>query len=116
MSERSNDTIHREMMSNLKALSVAAPELTRAFMGLHGATMKNGAIDTRTKELMALAIGISTRCEGCVVSHLRAALQAGATREQVLETIGVAVMMAGGPGMVYAGKALKALDEFAPAD
>ena len=59
-----------------------------------------------------MAIGISVRCDGCVASHVRAALRAGATREELLDTIGVAVFMGGGPSTVYGADALQAFNEF----
>jgi AhpD family alkylhydroperoxidase len=66
------------------------------------------------KELMALAIAICVHCQGCIAYHIHDALDAGATRAQVLETIGVAVMMGGGPALVYGAEALDALDELSP--
>ncbi len=59
-----------------------------------------------------MAIGISVRCDGCIASHVRAALGAGATREEILDTIGVAVFMGGGPATVYGAEALQAVEEF----
>jgi AhpD family alkylhydroperoxidase len=61
---------------------------------------------------MAVAIGIAARCDGCIALHVKAALKAGATRGQVHETIGVAILMGGGPASVYATEALVALDQF----
>ena len=71
---------------------------------------KDGALDSRTKELMALAIAIAAPCEGCIVYHVRAAKKKGASREQVAETIAVAIEMGGGPATVYGGEALAAYD------
>jgi AhpD family alkylhydroperoxidase len=75
---------------------------------------KPGQLDAKTKELMALAIAIAMRCEGCIVYHVRAAAKHGATREQVAETIGVAVEMGGGPATVYGAEALAAFDQLKP--
>ena len=90
----------------------AAPEQMRAFRGLMGAASKDGALDAKTKELMALAIAIVTHCEGCIVFHVRAGLKHGATREEVADTIGVAIEMGGGPAAVYGADALAAFDQF----
>ena len=76
----------------------AAPGQMRAFRGLMDAATADGALTSRTKELMALSIAIATRCEGCVVYHARAAHKLGASREEVAETIGVALEMGGRPG------------------
>ncbi len=90
----------------------AAPNQMRAFRGLMEAASKDGALDAKTKELMALAIAIVTHCEGCIVFHVRAGLKHGATREEVADTIGVAIEMGGGPAAVYGADALAAFDQF----
>ena len=94
------------------ALRQAQPDVARAFAGLHGAAYKAGAIDRRTKELIALATAIAAHCEPCVAWHARAALKAGARREEVAETVAVAVQMGGGPALSYGADALMAYDFF----
>ena len=89
----------------------AQPNTMRAFRQLAAEAGKDGALDARTKELMALAIGIAVRCEGCIVHHVKQSIRHGATREQVAETIGVAVEMGGGPSTVYGAQALAAFDQ-----
>ena len=91
----------------------AAPDQMRALRGLMEAASKDGALDARTKELMAIGIAIATHCEGCIVFHVRAALKHGATREEVAETVGVAIEMGGGPAAVYGADALAAFDQMA---
>ncbi len=91
----------------------AAPAPMRAFRGLMEAATADGALDAATKELMAVAIAIATHCEGCIVFHVRAAAKHGATREQMAETIGVAVEMGGGPAAVYGADTLAAYDQLA---
>jgi AhpD family alkylhydroperoxidase len=71
-----------------------------------------GALPTATKELMAVAIGITQRCDDCIALHMHDALRAGATVEQVHETIGVALLMGGGPASTYATHAMTALEQF----
>ncbi|MDR3606154.1 MAG: carboxymuconolactone decarboxylase family protein [Oligoflexia bacterium] len=83
-----------------------------SFGQLHQKALADGAIPRKTKELIALGIAISARCEGCVAYHVHDALKAGAERHEVLETIGVALMMGGGPAFIYGCEALDALDEF----
>ena len=85
------------------------------FARLHKKAVEVGALDTKTKELMALAISIAVRCEGCIAYHTHDAIQAGATRPELLETIGVAIMMGGGPASIYAVHAMDAIDQFLPA-
>lgn len=91
----------------------AAPGQMRAFRGLMEAATAAGALDAKTKELMALSIAIATHCEGCIVYHTRAAHKLGATREEIAETVGVAIEMGGGPAAVYGGEALATFDQFA---
>jgi AhpD family alkylhydroperoxidase len=109
-------TAYPEMHVHLQKVSAKmARELTgpmTAFGQLHAAATAPAALDTITKELIALGIAISTQCEGCIAYHVHDALQAGAKREQILETIGVAILMGGGPAMVYGCKVLEATDQF----
>jgi AhpD family alkylhydroperoxidase len=82
------------------------------FARMHAGAVTDGALDPHVKELMALAIAIAGHCEGCLAYHVHDALHAGATHEQVIETIGVAVMMGGGPAAVYGALSLEALRQF----
>ncbi|MCB8839889.1 carboxymuconolactone decarboxylase family protein [Aurantimonas sp. VKM B-3413] len=101
------------VVSGADLLAQAAPDAMKGFSALGRATYHDGALPAKVKELMALAIGIADRCDGCVGYHARAAFRRGATREEVAETIAVAVQMGGGPSMVYGGEALRAYDTFA---
>jgi AhpD family alkylhydroperoxidase len=97
--------------SEATALFKAAPEPLRAFQNLMKVVGEEGALSSKTKELMALAIAVATRCEDCIIFHVQASIRHHATREEVLETIAVAIEMSGGPGTVYGGKALAVYDE-----
>ena len=81
------------------------------FFALHEATLAPGALETKHKELMALAIGIAKQCIDCIGFHTKAAKAAGATRSEVEETVSVCVMMGGGPSLMYGTKALEAYDQ-----
>lgn len=96
-------------MARMKA---RAPDLARAFGAFFQSFMKEGSLSVREKELIALGIGLSVRCEGCIYSHVEKCLKAGATPDQILEAAGVAVMMQGGPTYTYIPKVLEALDQF----
>jgi len=91
------------------------PEVMKAFADMDAAVCKNAALDPKTKELLALGLGIAARCDGCLAFHARAALKYGATRPEVLETIGMAVYMGGGPSVIYGAQALEAFDQFSDA-
>ncbi|CAN5410874.1 carboxymuconolactone decarboxylase family protein [soil metagenome] len=97
----------------MKPVRAAMPDLIKGFGGLHQAVMKAGALSVLEKELMALAIGLADRCESCIYSHVQASIRAGATREQVMEAAGVAVLMHGGPAYTYLPKVVEALDALA---
>ncbi|MBU1174102.1 MAG: carboxymuconolactone decarboxylase family protein [Alphaproteobacteria bacterium] len=86
------------------------PDVMAAFRALDQAASKDGALDSKTKELMCMAIGIAIRCDGCLAYHAKAAIKYGATREEVLDMIGVAVYMGGGPSNIYGAEALDAFD------
>jgi len=90
----------------------ASPDVMAAFQQMHHAGTSPGAISTKTKELIALGIAISVRCDGCIAFHVHDALKAGATREEIAETIGVAILMSGGPAVVYGSQALEAMEQF----
>jgi len=98
-----------------RELAHLAPDAIKAFGTLSREAQKAGALDHKVKELMALAIGVTSRCDGCIAYHARNALRAGASRQEVAETLAVAVQMGGGPAMVHAADALKAYDEFVAA-
>jgi AhpD family alkylhydroperoxidase len=82
------------------------------FARLHKKAVEDGALSAKVKEMMALAISIVVGCEGCIAYHVHDAIEAGATRPELLETIGVGVMMSGGPGTIYAAHALDAVEQF----
>ena len=86
--------------------------ITQNVDGLHRAAVANGALSRAHKELIALGIGIASRCGGCITLHVQAAIAAGATSDEVLDAIGVAVLMGGGPASTYAIEALDALEHF----
>jgi AhpD family alkylhydroperoxidase len=112
MEDKKYTNSNRSLMAGMKSLSMENTELAKAFQGLHGAALKAGAIDSATKELMALACGIVSGCESCIANHTASAVREGATKESFYETLGVAVMMGGGPALTYATKAIEAYQEF----
>jgi AhpD family alkylhydroperoxidase len=87
------------------------PEVYAGYSELNKGAMKPGVVDVKTKELIALAVSVAIRCDGCMASHARNAAIRGATREEVAEAIGVAIMLSGGPGTVYGPRAFDAFVE-----
>ncbi len=88
------------------------PDVYKGFGGLHAAAFKAGALDAKTKELVALAIAITTHCDGCIAAHAKGAARNGASEQEVAELIGVTISMNGGPGTVYGPRAFAAFREF----
>lgn len=105
--------IAQEYHTGYAALSEVIPDTTSAFGRLVMDATAEGPLSVKTKELIAFAIAITMRCDGCLAHHSLAVLKAGATRQEVAEMIGVAIMMGGGPASVYGTEALRAFDDFA---
>ena len=100
-----------QIAERMRALGQSQPELMSAFGALGAAGTKDGARTKKTRELIALGIAISSRCDDCIGFHMRALIKLRATREEIEEVGGVAVYMGGGPSMMYAVHALIAFDE-----
>jgi AhpD family alkylhydroperoxidase len=94
-------------------LRQAIPDVYKGYAALSSAAMTPGAVSRKVKELIALGISVTLRCDGCIASHARGAAKAGATREEAAEAIGVALLLNGGPGTVYGPRAFDAFCEFA---
>jgi AhpD family alkylhydroperoxidase len=104
--------LRNELQSVMLQLGREIPEAMGGFAALHKAATAKGALERKTKELIALGIAISIRCDSCIAHHVRDVLAAGATHAEVLECLGVAVMMGGGSAAMYACTALTALQQF----
>lgn len=102
-----------ETNAELAELRRTIPDTAAGFSQLAKAAGKAGALDPKTKELIALGIGIAARCDGCIGFHVKALVRLGATREEVAETVGMTVYMGGGPSLMYGAKALAAYDALA---
>lgn len=89
------------------------PDVYDGFRSLHGAAFaEGGALEVRHKELIALAIAVATECDGCMASHARAAVKAGASKEECADALGVTILMGGGPATIWAPRAYAAFCEF----
>jgi AhpD family alkylhydroperoxidase len=104
-----------ELTPQHRELRRAIPDVYRGFGELSKAAFAPGELDTRFKELIALAIGVVHGCDGCIASHARGAARAGATKQEAAEAIGVAFLMMGGPATIYGARAYEAFCEFADA-
>src|SRR6516162_390876 len=102
-----------ELIGLGRHLRDAIPGVYAAYAQMHNATMGDGALPARVKELIALAIAVTKECDGCVAAHARAAAQRGATAPEVAEAMGVTILMNGGPGTVWGPRGYAAFAEFA---
>jgi len=104
--------ITKRISGDLRKLRQDIPDTMKAFSALAQAAGRDGALDRKTKELIALGIAIATRCDGCIGFHMEALVRLGATREEVEETLGMTIYMGGGPSLMYAADAISAFEEF----
>ena len=107
--------ITRELTAQLRNLRGGTPEVMRAFSGMAQAATAAKALDGKTKELIALGIAVAVRCDDCIGFHVKAALERGASQEEVIEVLGMAIYMGAGPSVMYASHALEAFGRFANA-
>jgi AhpD family alkylhydroperoxidase len=111
-----NLTLYREKIREMKRhrgeLAAGQPDVMKTFAALSDAASAPGSLEAKTKELIAVAIGVVSHCDECIAVHIQEALQAGATKQDIVETLGVAVLMGGGPAVMYSTHALAALKEF----
>ena len=101
--------------AQLKSLHRAIPDTAAAFADLGSTVKKDGALSFKEKEFVALGIAVAIRCEPCILFHVEALIRLGTTREEVAEVLATCIQMGGGPGLMYAGKALEAFDDLSAA-
>ena len=104
--------VREELRLPSRNLRHMIPQVYAGYRELHGAALAAGALDAKTKELIALAIAVSKECDGCIAAHAHAAVLQGATPAEAAEAIGVTFLMNGGPGTVYGPRAFAAFQEF----
>jgi AhpD family alkylhydroperoxidase len=109
---KSYKEITHDINTALKQFKTSAPDTLNSFNALSKAAMQGGAVDALHKELIALAIGVASRCDGCIGFHTKALVRLGVSREQLMETLAVAVYMGGGPSLMYAAETIHAYEEF----
>jgi AhpD family alkylhydroperoxidase len=102
-----------DMNPLMRELRGGAPEVMGSFSQMALAASKEGALDVKTKELIAFAVSVAVRCDPCITFHAKAAQKHGATREEVAEALGMAIYMGAGPSVMYAAQALEAFDQYA---
>ena len=112
MTATSYKQLTQTISANLAPLHKSQPGVMKGFSDMGKAAMAAGALDAKTKELIALAVGVAARCDGCIGFHTQALIKLGVTKAELAEMLGVAVMMGGGPSLMYAGETMRAYEEF----
>lgn len=114
MSDRTNcfRELTQSVSADLATLRSNTPEVMKAFHDLGRAATAAGVLDGKTKELIALALAVASRCDPCIGFHMRTLVKLGVTRKEIDATLGVTTYMGGGPSLMYAASAIAAFDEF----
>ncbi len=107
------DQLTKDFTAAMQPLRAGAPDVMAAFSAMAKAATAPGALEQKTKELIALAISVAVRCDACVGFHAKAAVRHGASRAEVTEAMAMAVYMGAGPSVMYAAQALESFDQFA---
>lgn len=109
---KSYPEITARLSANIKTLRKDIPETMAGFSALAKAATADGALEKKMKEFIALAIGVATRCDGCIGYHAEALVRLGASKTEVEEVLGMAIYMGGGPSLMYAADALMAFEQY----
>jgi AhpD family alkylhydroperoxidase len=112
---KSYKEITQRVSGQLAKLRTDLPEVMKGFGTLAHAATIGGALDKKTKELIALALGVAAHCDACIGFHVETLVKLGTTRKELEEALGMAVYMGGGPSLMYAADALGAFEEMTPA-
>ncbi len=104
--------ITKDISAYMGELRKLVPDAMTGFSAMAKGATQDGALDKKTKEFLALAIGVAARCDGCIGFHVKALVDLGATRQEIAEVMAMTVYMGGGPNLMYAADALRAYDQF----
>jgi AhpD family alkylhydroperoxidase len=105
----------KELLARIGDIAKLSPDTVRGYRTLSDAGKQTNHLDARTRELIALAVAVTSRCDGCITVHAHAALAAGASREEIAEALGVAVALNAGAALVYSARAIDAVDAYGAA-
>ena len=100
----------KELMGRIGDIAKLSPDTVKGYQTLSGAGGKTGHLDAKMRELISLAVAVTTRCDGCITVHVGEALKHGATREEITEALGVAIAMNAGAALVYSARAMDAVE------
>ena len=103
------NTYRKQLLAAIADIGRTSPEITRGYQGLSQAGAKSGTLGAKTRELIALAVAVTRQCDGCIAVHVDAAAKHGATREEVVEALGVAIAVNAGAALVYSARVADAM-------
>lgn len=99
----------KELMARIGQIAATSPDILRGYRALSDAGAKTAKLDAKTRELISLAVAVSLRCDGCIIVHTDAALKSGATKDEIIEALGVAISVNAGAALVYSGRVMDAV-------
>lgn len=102
------DTYRKQLAATIGEIAKGSPDLVKGYRTLVAARSTSGALDAKTRELMALAVSVTVRCDGCIATHVELARRHGATAEEITDALGVAIMVNAGATLVYSARTLDA--------
>jgi AhpD family alkylhydroperoxidase len=105
----------QQLAAAIADIAKHAPDLVRGYRMLASSRAKSGALDAKTRELVALAVAVTVRCDGCITTHVDLARKQGATADEITDALGVAVMVNAGATLIYSARTLDAFQSGAPA-
>lgn len=105
-----------EAFANIKKLGLLSPQTLSGYKALHAAGGETNHLSAKTRELICIAVAVTTRCDTCIANHVEKAIAAGATQEEIAEALGVAVAMNAGAALAYSAKAIEAYASFSTKD
>ena len=101
---------HKQITAGVGAIAKVSPDFVRGYQTLSGAARQTNLLGDKVNELIALAVAVTTKCDGCITVHTAAAIKAGATREEIVEALGTAAAINAGAALVYSVRTLDAFD------
>ena len=101
----------KQLSKRIGEIARTNPEVIRGYRGLSDAGSKTDLLGAKTRELIALAVGVTRECDGCIITHTDAAIKAGATREEIVEALSVAIAVNAGAALVFSSRVIDAFDE-----
>lgn len=104
------NSFRKTLLGRIGDLGKLSPDSVGGYLMASGAGAKTGHLDEKTRQLISLAVAVTTRCDGCISVHSQKAVENGATKEEIAEALGVAIAMNAGAALVYSARALDAVD------